>query len=305
MEATKAYRIADFVTKFEVTMKGRAVDPYDKPLAMNQRRKSPLDYIRLRNHGHVLTTLDRRIAEKAWRPGEITELAIHGLYFKLLLLAADQPREFRGWILDEQQKPLDVRGIAETLGVQDISRLRGAIGVLTDPDIGLLEVCEFSQSQNPQCEDGQTSGSFRKFPEISGLFIKAPENPGDFRTKTKLSKENTSIREIPDSASDFSCANSASASDQQITKAKNTAALKICELITPRSQADRTTYQHIFRQLEEQVKNGVAGLDIFNQLTEKAQQCLSAQKPIALFIETAKQTPFNYVPERRRLIPQT
>lgn len=272
----KAYRIVDWERLYEVDIKGHAVKPYEKPLPLDKLRKAPLQYIRFENTGHSLTATERRINEKAWRAGEIFEMAVRGLYKELVILAANQPRSYRGWILDNKQKPLNIKGIAEILGLYEIERVRAALGILTDPDIDLVELCEL----------GQTSGKVRTIPDESGLFKKETEN-------------NVNINEED---SGFSVEFSDSVSKEAVEVARQKAALSLAEIFRVINKSDGTTFRHILDQLESKVISGELEVHIFGDMVKIAKECGCGN--IGMFVKAMKRHPFGYVPVRKQVFKE-
>jgi len=286
----QAYRITDWYRQFEVNLKNRAVDPYSEQLPLEQLRKSPLQYIRLVNTAHTLTQTDRGINEKAWLAGQINELAVYGLYIKLLCIAANQPREFRGWVLDKNQRPLTARGIADILGVFEVGQIQKALGILTDPEVGLLISCEYLPEK---CKDRQTSGQIRKLPDKSGQIRLKKEEEEETETDTELNETKD--------ASIFNSDVSVSAvpeSELERRRACCCSALIRILRIRPENKSDITTCRDILNALQRRVEVGECTLEIFDAAVDEARGCYGPKK-WGQFINTMKDRRFGYVPVGR------
>ena len=150
-----AYRITGWNQRYEVGDNDK-VAPTGKP--MGKLRKSPLKYVRLKVYGHQLAPAFRRMTKKAWGFGEAMPAATFGVFCKLLELAADQQREFRGWILDERQQPTKAEQIAELIGWTDVDIIKRALEILTDETIDWVELIEFPQIPPEAGEKGGERG---------------------------------------------------------------------------------------------------------------------------------------------------
>jgi len=294
---TQAYRIVDWVRLYEVDINGHAVGRYEKPPSIEKLRKSPLSYIRLENTGHAQTIIDRKINQKAWVAGQMDEMAVHGLFDKLLKIAGNQPRQFRGWILDEHQKPLTAKGIAEFLGIYEVGCVQKALGILTDPEVGLLNVSEFVENLLNVCEPGQTCAQMRRSPDECALFKN--------ETEIKEIKPKETKRE--NSASDFSSDFSDSASHHQrleaIKETRSATVSQICVILQiPNNPSDITTFRDIFDQVEQGIISGELNVKIFDSMIISAKEAASHRfKKLGRFVNAMKRPPFNYIPERRQV----
>ena len=130
----QAYRIVDW-WKYEVTLKGK---PATAKTAMKYLRKKPLIYVRFPVHGHTLEDADyRRMVKRAGHEAA----ACDGVYKALVGLAGNQVREKRGLILDDWQRPLDVKQVAEFLCLPE-NQVRGIYAILMDDAVKWLELVE-------------------------------------------------------------------------------------------------------------------------------------------------------------------
>jgi len=294
---TQAYRIVNWVRLYEVDSDGHAVRRFEKPPSVEKLRKSPLPYIRLENTGHAQTVIDRKINEKAWIAGQMAEMAVHGLFDKLLLMAGNQPRQFRGWILDERQNPLTAKGIAESLGIFEVGCVQKALGILTAPEVGLLSVGEFGENLLNAREAGQTCAEMRRSPDVCALF----------KNETEIKESKPKETESKPSASIFTPDVSDSAGAQQrleaIKQARSNTVGQICQILRfPNTPSNITTFQDIFDQIEQGVIQGELTTEIFDRIIDEAKDAASFRfKKIGRFVNAMKREPFGYIPERRKV----
>lgn len=164
----KAYRITDWHDRYEVTDKGAEAKPNTPP---EKLKKGKLRYVRLSVWGHNVGPAWRKLTQKSYKKGVGTDLAAFGLFCKLLELAGDQERPYRGWILDHKQQPMDAAEIKDTIGVYDIDVVETCLDLLTDPEIDWVEYVE--------CP----------------LFWEAPENSG--KPQTLIGDVPPTCREVP------------------------------------------------------------------------------------------------------------
>lgn len=155
----KAYRIVDWQGRYEVTLKGREAEA-DTPLEL--LRKTALKYVRSKVYGHSKGTALEYMIEYGWRPGQLFAFAVFGIFHKLLEIAADQRREFRGWVLDKDQRPLGPAEFARMFKCTEPKLVQEAFDLLCRPEIRWLEVAEFTEK----------SGRIRENPGESGLLYK-------------------------------------------------------------------------------------------------------------------------------------
>jgi len=301
----KAYRIIEWLKRYEVTEKGKAAGP-DTPI--ENLRKSPLPYVRFPVHGHAHGPAYRKLLARTIAPGE--EMAVFGLFAKLLELAANQTREFRGWILDEKQKPASPGQIAEILGIQDRDWVQRAMEILCDPAIEWLEYTEFPLSP-PLVEEKGGALWGKEGDAYGGKRGALTGEPFKNETETKLKVNKSEIKESPassgedsDSVSDSSQKGSDSVSVTwgSAERRKKVFTYEIvCQVLKPIGASDRTTLRHIFEKIEEQIKTGFFDLDIFNKVQDAATECLSAHNRMAMFVAVAKER-FGYQPKRDRIL---
>jgi len=132
-----AYRITDWDKNYEVTKDGKPATEKSKNI-----RKTSLSYVRLAVQGHNPSMSYREMLQKAAGKG----MMVFGVFCKLLELAGNQPREYRGWLLDTKGRPLTVERIAFALCC-DTSDIDFALQVLTDKDIGWVSENQFQAKQ--------------------------------------------------------------------------------------------------------------------------------------------------------------
>jgi len=138
----QAYRIVDWDKNYEVGRKGQQLTSY---MPVEARRKGPLKFVRLKVNGlSIDPTLDE-IISRSWQPGSIFHWAVLGIYNKLLEIAADQEREYRGWILDQKQKPMTPKSFAKRFREPDSRFITKVFDILCHPDVNLLEFQEIPE----------------------------------------------------------------------------------------------------------------------------------------------------------------
>lgn len=139
------YRIVDWDKNYEVNNKGRQITSY---IPVEERRKGSLKYVRLKVYGLSIDPILDEIISRSWQPGSIFHWAVLGIYNKLLEIAADQEREFRGWVLDQKQKPVTPQSFAKRFREPNAMLIKKAFEILCHPDINLLEICEYPEVIN-------------------------------------------------------------------------------------------------------------------------------------------------------------
>jgi len=284
----KAYRIVEWRERYEVTDKGK---PANENTPLERLRKSPLPYVRFKVCGHKLAPGYRKLVKKAWRHGMGMELAVFGLFGKLLELAADQPAGFRGWILDEKQRPIYADQIAEILEVSEVDVVKVGLQILTDLEIGWLELAEF-------CEDREPS------PSIGGdLWGKKGEASGGKKGKLLNETETESKANLnEEKASDASHDVSDSADAIGEPRQKALRQVLILLRIKPDNPSDITTFRDIFEQVQARIINGELTTEVFDRVVDEAKDAASYRfKKTARFVNAMKREPFCYVPEHRKM----
>lgn len=133
---TRAYRIKEWVERYEVDEKGACARP-GKTL-----RAAPLEYVRWKVNGHIHGPGYRRLIQVAQKPARI-EAAI-ATFAKLLEIAANQDREHRGWILTDRQESATIADLAFYTGFRP-KTIELGLDVLCHPDVAWVEVSEFSR----------------------------------------------------------------------------------------------------------------------------------------------------------------
>ena len=177
----KAYRITDWDKKFEVNKRGQPTTEY---IPMDYRRKGELKFIRIPVKGLNIDPLLDEILSRGWKPGELFHWAVWGVYVKLVEIAADQEREYRGWLLDNNQKPIDAAYFAKRFREEPNHRLIAEIfDFLSHPAVNLLEIHEIPDFP-------ENSGSLKNIPVNSGSLYKVPENSGTFINTTQPTQLN-------------------------------------------------------------------------------------------------------------------
>lgn len=273
----KAYRIVDWLARYEVTGKGKAATTGTQ---LSELRVGPLEYIRFKVHGHSHGPGWRKLLRVGWIASDVRELAAIGLFAKLLELAGDQRREFRGWILDSDQRPLTAGGIADELGVHE-KTIVGNLMTLLCETMGWVELVEFQE--NPGIpRDSTTAGG--KEGALAG------EDGGCLIETERKGKVNTNEIEPGEPGGSILKKDSGGS----VSAVKQVTALKLAEIFVSANKSDRTTTVDIINQVDPSK---------YPLLLEKARQCPGSNNPMAMFVAIAKKEPFNYRPVKRdRLI---
>lgn len=320
---TKAYRIVDWKPLFEVTSQGK---PANANTPIENLRKSALPYLRKRVKGHSLDPTDRKMNKMAWGIGIMMEPACRGIYDKLADLAGaqDDPK-YRGWVLDEKQRPINAPQIAELLDWRDDGTFRKLLDILCDEEINQVELVEFPHAHG---RAGERRGEKGRGEEIGGE-RGTVEEPFKNETEAVLHTEEINeterdspgrpdeggravtaapasalvsgtVSDIPASVSD-SAPRQGLRSIEEIKKESAIIILKIGEKIRSRNQSDRTTLNDIFIQLRNREIYETDEL-LFEMALKKANECWRADFPIKMFVAAMKKSPFCYVPVRRTII---
>jgi len=132
-----AYKITDWDKNYEVTKDGKPATEKSRNI-----RKTSLCYVRLAVQGHNPSMSYREMLQKANGKG----MMVFGVFCKLLELAANQPRNYRGWLLDTKGNPMTANRIAFALCC-NTSDIDFALQVLTDKDIGWVADTQFQIEQ--------------------------------------------------------------------------------------------------------------------------------------------------------------
>jgi len=134
----QAFRITNW-WRFEMLKNGKLATAKTK---MQSLRIKPLVYVRFPVHGHTLSANYRRMVKRA---GPELAAACDGLYKMLVGLAGNQVREYRGWVLDDRQRPLNSGEVAELLCLSE-RKVSQILEILTDFEVKLVEFLEFPEA---------------------------------------------------------------------------------------------------------------------------------------------------------------
>jgi len=185
----EAYRITNW-WKFEVL---RNTKRATKKTKMASLRKSPLVYVRFPVHGHNLCADYRRMVKRA---GPDLAAACNGIYKMLVELAGNQVREYRGWVLDDRQRPLiNPEQVADILCLSE-TKVSQALEVLTDIEVRWVRFLEFPESLCKSRDDSDLanvpkSGDAGNNQEKKGAaFI---ETETEYKDKDKRFETNRSV----------------------------------------------------------------------------------------------------------------
>ena len=239
----QAYRIVDW-KRYEVTDKGKVANS-ETPIA--DLRKSGLPYVRLKVFGHRLGPAYRKLVKKAWASIPVLELAAFGLFCKLLELAADQPREFRGWILDEKQQPMNCKQIAELLDIASSNLIRISLDLLCDPDIEWLELLDFpllSSTNRGDLRKKEDACEGRKGTLSGETLLNETETESKVNINESKGKEEKTDSVLPLRDSDSGSTSSPQADSTQ-SRNINLFLLGLNEMVGHWSDSDHTTFRNI------------------------------------------------------------
>ena len=134
----QAYRIANW-WRFELLKNGKLATAKTKMVSL---RIKPLIYVRFPVHGHTLSADYRRMVKAA---GPNMVAACDGLYKALVGLAGNQVREYRGWVLDDRQQPLNPEQIAELLCLSK-EKTSQIFEILSNEVVKWVEFLEFPKA---------------------------------------------------------------------------------------------------------------------------------------------------------------
>lgn len=285
----KVYCIVDWDSRYEVSEKGTEYRPGD-------RKKANLKYVRLAVHGKSEGVGWKRLRRAV---GDDNALAAFGLFSKLLELAADQEREFRGYLLDEQKCPASAEYMEMLWGIpQDI--ISQYLPKLVE--IGWIAEKDFRNNSGDFGTIPNDSENFGKIPESSEI---TPQGENTIRksseftppnetetehnitiTKTETASENFGKEKIQES--------SASDSGKEI-KSKSAFVLKVADvLVFKPNSSDHTAILNLADYLDR-LRNKTPR--VFEEVIEVARSKISSttiRNPIAAFFaEVKKRYGFN------------
>lgn len=296
----QAYRIINWKGKFEVTDKGKAYSPGSADML----KKKPLEYLRMPVSGHKLSPEWRRIVKNAWRPNDIFECSVKGVYDLLLEIVADQPARFRGgWILDTDGNPMNDTQIAELLDIQNIPIFKQAMTALTSSSIGLVALCEVGEvNQLPAAARGE--GADRGSGTLWGVspkfqtFQKFPDNN---RTKPNITELNQTKPNQRDPQQGGELPRDPQGNGGFPPDKRRQTHETIRQILKVETPASQKVLIGIMDTLEGKVITGRAKEGIYDLAVAEAKQCTTAENPIGLFVYKMKKSPFSYDPDRMLL----
>lgn len=311
---TLAYRIVNWRKLYEVTGRGK---PAGAETPVEEMRKSPLPYVRWSVHGHSLGPTYRKMVKKAWGVGILMEMACMGLFGKLLELAADQGPQWRGWILDEKQRPINAQQIADILDIKDDGKVESLLEILCHEEINWVELVEFplqvGASRGESGKEGERRGEEGKVEDSLYKVTEAVQGTASLNETERDSPTSRgesggvspappsslvagSVTEVTVSASD-----SATRGVQGIKKRRAQAFLQFSQIIPTRDSSDQTTFRDIFEHIEHRMIYDTEE-PLFDMAIEKAKECYRGRVPAAMFTAAMKKAPFYYIPKGTRVI---
>jgi hypothetical protein len=129
----KAYRITDWDNKYEVGPEGKPANE-----STRRYRKSSLPFVRLK----ILSESNGMAYRKLLRLAGKDAPAVFGFFCMFLEIAANRDRTYRGWLLDEQQRPLSAEDLAFELGCEN-ELIEKTLTILADERLNWLKLSDF------------------------------------------------------------------------------------------------------------------------------------------------------------------
>ena len=309
----KAYHIVEWKRQYEVTAKSSPYNP-DKP--EEELRKTPIPYIRYSDNGLLLSPSYRRLAKHGNKLGVMMGMCIYGLYWKLVDIARDKTRDYRGWILDENNYPLDPEHIADILEITDRTFVKKAFDLLVY--LGKIELLEVP-AYFPIPADSRNSRSQREFlepfknetetedkvklkfkrkdsPEVEDLPLSSPAAE-QFPQAPPTDKD--SVKVSGDTATDtvWVPTGGPGGTEKETEAARQIFLMELTGIIRWRNQSDRTTLGDIADQLSYR-QTYETEEPLFNEAIVKARGCAEiGHNPLAMFVSAMKKSPFHYIPK--------
>jgi hypothetical protein len=133
-----AYRITDWDSKYEVRPEGKPANEQTK-----RYRKSSLPFVRLKIFSESNGMAYRKLLRAAGKDAP----AVLGFFCMFLEIAANRDRAFRGWLLDEQQKPLSAEDLAFEFGCEN-QIIEKTLAILTDERINWLKLSDLKTNDD-------------------------------------------------------------------------------------------------------------------------------------------------------------
>jgi hypothetical protein len=133
-----AYRITDWDSKYEVGPEGKPANEQTK-----RYRKSSLPFVRLKIFSESNGMAYRKLLRAAGKDAP----AVLGFFCMFLEIAANRDRSFRGWLLDEQQKPLSAEDLAFEFGCEN-QIIEKTLAILTDERINWLQLSDLKTNDD-------------------------------------------------------------------------------------------------------------------------------------------------------------
>ena len=187
----QAYRIANW-WRYELLKNGKLATAKTKMVSI---RIKPLIYVRFDVHGHTLSADYRRMVKRA---GPELAAACDGMYKMLVGLAGDQVREYRGWVLDDRQRPLYPSQLAELFCLSE-GKVSQIFEVLLDSEVKWIVFLEFPESLHKSLKRNDLSGESQikkngNKKENLGSPLYETETEAEFKDK-QIETEGGGIRE--------------------------------------------------------------------------------------------------------------
>ncbi len=288
----QAYRIVEWCGRYEVTNKGKAAVG-DMPV--EGLKKGTLLYIRSKIYGHRLGPAFRKMNQKAWPYGAAMQAAAFGVFHKLLELAGDQQAPYRGWILDEKQRPIDADQIAYLLE-WDKDVVARALEVLAGPDVGWLELVSYPQKlRETSGLPNFSRGSAEKGGRCGeGLGKKADAvekgwgslQEGTFKDESESESNITKDKSKGKGGDSILPVNEDSDSDSEIITNPQVFVLKLAECFRGLTSSDHATFRNLGNHLNALRADRPR---IFNEALALAGLCRGKDNPQAYYTHLVKE----------------
>lgn len=275
------YQINEWIERYEVNTHGRTLAKDDDKL-----RVMPLEYVRLRVHGHEQGTGYRRLLITA----KTKAMEVFGIFCKLLEIAANQPRDLRnGFIRNEKGNAATLEEIAFILGVTN-SQVKKAMEILCK--IGWLcvkdsvEVVKNEENCTPADPSGPTCTNERA-PYITKR-NETNTNTKRIRNETLNPTEDNGTQDFDDSIKNQSSPSTSLRLYEVIT-----------QLIKPKSKSDVTAFRNFTQWANEQTITGRFNGDLPNRIFAIAKESVHARCPPAAFMAAVKDE-LGYRPQKAK-----
>ena len=195
----QAYEIVDWLHRYEVNAKG---DPVQMGEDNPNLRVAPLLFIKW-GHNEAANAL----YGLCWGPGyrslldtskklEVYAGLAMGWFGKFLEIAGAKMRDYRGWVTDDSNKPMDSARLAEMLGVSQ-AEIEMALKVLCHENVDWLTVRDYQTQKKPKkAAVKRKKAKPAAPPEIPGRVQKPATNPPDVSRRVIITETELTERKL-------------------------------------------------------------------------------------------------------------